>query len=55
MGEIKSMPSKEDFDPVNKYKPDLMKAIVHAADVGNPARPFEICKIWTHKVLGEFF
>jgi hypothetical protein len=55
MGEIKNMPSKEDFDPAGKYKPDIMKALVHAADIGNPARPYEICKIWTLKVLSEFF
>lgn len=56
MGEIKAMPGKEDFDPAAaKYKPDLMKALVHAADVGNPARPFELCKIWAIKIISEFF
>jgi len=29
--------------------------LVHAADIGNPARPFSICKEWTFKVLKEFF
>lgn len=56
MGEIKALPSKEDFDPSStKYKPDIMKALVHAADIGNPSRPYDICKIWTFKVLTEFF
>jgi hypothetical protein len=55
MGEIKAMPNKEDYDPTNKYKPEIMKALVHAADVGNPSRPFDICKIWTMKILSEFF
>jgi hypothetical protein len=32
-----------------------MKSLVHAADIGNPARPFEICKLWSMKVLSEFF
>ena len=49
------MPFKDDFDPVGKHKPDLMKALVHAADIGNPARPYEICKIWSLKCLSEFF
>ena len=41
MGEIKAMPAKDDFSTSGpKYKPDLMKALVHAADIGNPARPF---------------
>ena len=51
MGEIKAMPAKEDFDMSGKYKPDIMKALVHAADIGNPARPFELCKIWALKIL----
>ena len=56
MGEIKALPAKEDFDPAStKYKPEVMKALVHAADVGNPARPFELCKIWALKILSEFF
>ena len=56
MGEIKAMPSKEDFDPAApKYKPDLAKALVHAADIGNPARPFELCKTWAFKIISEFF
>lgn len=32
-----------------------MKALVHASDIGNPARPFDICKIWALKILSEFF
>lgn len=55
MGEIKAMPNKDDFDPANKHKPEMMKALVHAADIGNPSRPFDVCKLWTFKVLSEFF
>jgi hypothetical protein len=44
MGEIKALPGKEDFEPDGKHKADLMKALVHAADIGNPARPHDICK-----------
>ena len=54
--EIKNMASKEDFAPNDgKYKPDIMKALIHAADIGNPSRPFEISKEWAFKVLSEFF
>ena len=49
------MITKDDFDPINKNKPDIMKAMVHAADIGNPARPFDICKMWALKILSEFF
>ena len=43
MAEIKALPSKPDFEPSGKNKYEIMKALVHAGDVGNPARPFEIC------------
>lgn len=49
------MPTKEDYDPITKHKPDIMKALVHAADIGNPARPFDLCKQWAFKILQEFF
>lgn len=55
MGDIKAMPSKEDYDPEGKHKPDIMKALVHAADIGNPSRPYDICKLWSMKILSEFF
>ena len=43
--EIKSMVGKEDFSPSDaKYKPGIMKALIHAADIGNPSRHFEIRK-----------
>lgn len=40
MAELKALPSKDDYDISGKYKPDIMKALVHAADIGNPSRPF---------------
>jgi 3'5'-cyclic nucleotide phosphodiesterase len=55
MGELKALPNKDDYDPSGKYKPDIMKALVHGADIGNPSRPFEVCKIWTFRILSEFF
>lgn len=53
--ELKSLPQKEDYDPSSKHKPDIMRALVHAADVGNPARPFDLCKTWALRILSEFF
>ena len=32
-----------------------MKALVHAADIGNPARPFELAREWSLRILSEFF
>ena len=55
LNEIKGMSMQDNFDPSGKQKPDIMKALVHAADVGNPARPFDMCKVWAIKILQEFF
>ena len=55
MSELKALSAKEDFDPAEKHKVDMMKALVHGADVGNPTRPFDISKVWTLKILNEFF
>jgi len=32
-----------------------MRALVHAGDVGNPARPFDLSKQWALRILSEFF
>lgn len=55
MGEIKAMPIKDDFEPNGKNKADLMKALVHAADIGNASRPYDISKEWAMRCLSEFF
>ena len=55
MGELKALAGKDDFDPANKHKPELMKALVHAADIGNPSRPYALCKDWAMRILSEFF
>ena len=38
-----------------KNKAYLFKALVHAADIGNPTRPFEIAKKWGINIVKEFF
>jgi hypothetical protein len=38
-----------------KNKAYLLKALVHAADIGNPTRPFEIAKKWGVNIVKEFF
>lgn len=32
-----------------------MELMMHSADLGNPCRPWEICKVWTDLVTQEFF
>ena len=55
INDLTNLPKKEDYDPQIKHKPEIMKALVHAADIGNPARPFELAKMWTLRILREFF
>lgn len=44
-----------DFDMREKDKSMMMDLILHTADVGNPARPWELCERWTFRILTEFF
>lgn len=37
-----------------KAKEDAISVLVHAADVSNPAKPFEVYKRWAIKVVAEF-
>ena len=55
MKDIKALSETEDFEPAGKHKGDMMKALVHAADLGNPTRPPATFHIWTMKVHTEFF
>ena len=32
-----------------------MKALVHAADIGNSTRPFDVAKNWSERIIKEFF
>jgi len=36
-------------------KASVLKAVVHATDIGNPARKFGIAKQWARQVVKEFF
>ena len=33
----------------------VMKYMIHCADLSNPAKPLDLCIKWTHKVNEEFF
>jgi len=39
--------------PKNKLL--VMKLILHAADMGNPTKPWIICKAWAYLIMDEFF
>jgi len=33
----------------------MLEAILHAADISNPARPLRTCKMWAERVMNEFY
>jgi hypothetical protein len=33
----------------------MLKNVLHAADISNPTKPWALCKIWSDRVLLEFF
>jgi len=45
---------KPDFEPKNHSK-NLIRSLLHAADLSNPTRPTEVSKFWSFAVLDEFF
>jgi len=55
--EIKALnevvPDDRKLDGSNKRS--LIKALVHASDVNNVTRPFEIAKEWGVRIVKEFF
>ena len=32
-----------------------MESVLHASDISNPFKPFELYEIWTKKVMDEFW
>ncbi|KRX06400.1 hypothetical protein PPERSA_05013 [Pseudocohnilembus persalinus] len=47
--------SQDDFDITSKDKAMCMELILHAADVSNPIKPWDVCFQWTEKVMEEFW
>jgi len=45
----------EDRDLPGKNKRTLVKALVHASDISNVSRPFDIAKDWAERTVKEFF
>ncbi len=54
MKEIDNEASKADFDPV-KNKKNIVRALLHAADLSNGTRITDVSKFWSFNVLEEFF
>jgi hypothetical protein len=45
----------EDFNPSGSDKQLLLNQLIHAADISNPMKPFEIYKEWVKRVFSEFY
>ena len=52
--ELANLPENE-RELNGKNKALLLKAIVHAVDVGNPTRKFDIALEWSRRIVKEFF
>ena len=46
---------EEDRKLDEKNKPSILKAVMHAVDIGNPTRKFEIATKWSKEIVKEFF
>lgn len=55
LADLKGYVNLENFNSKTTHKGDIMKALVHAADIGNPSRKFNICKKWALCIMSEFF
>lgn len=47
----------ENLDSIslNKTKQEFLNIIIHASDISNPTKPFEVYSQWAEKVMAEFF
>lgn len=44
-----------ELDLKDKDKKMIMETVVHAADISNPCKPWNLCKDWTVRIVSEFF
>lgn len=53
---IKTLIERKDFNLEEaKNKEILMKFMFHLADISNPWKPFNLCRLWTDLLFAEFF
>lgn len=54
MQDLANLPEAE-RDLGGKNKASVLRAVVHAVDVGNPTRKFDIALEWARRIVKEFF
>eukprot|EP00937_MAST-01D_sp_MAST-1D-sp2_P001500 g1500.t1 len=52
---LKAQLEEKSIEELKQQNELLAQALVHAADISNPTKPFEISKRWSDKLLVEFF
>lgn len=52
---LKNRIKAPDFNPQTTDKDMLMNQLIHACDISNPTKPFEIYQLWVDRVITEFF
>ena len=55
LAELKSRLDSGEPDLMDKDRSVALENIIHACDIGNPARPREVALEWTFRILDEFF
>ena len=56
LGHLKGRTTANDFDITQgKDKEAAIKFIFHMADISNPAKKWDTCKLWTDLLFVEFF
>jgi len=57
LGHLNSRMRDEDFDPVAEAKDKelFIGFMFHLSDISNPAKPWELCRLWADLIFVEFF
>lgn len=56
LGNLKNRIKAVDFDPKSIGDKDiLLNQLIHACDISNPTKPFEIYQLWVDRVFEEFY
>ena len=55
VAEMKGRQEAQDFDPLGIDKQMILDQCLHASDIGNPCKPWNVCYVWAQQLFEEFF
>mmetsp|Transcript_1237 Transcript_1237/g.1631 ORF Transcript_1237/g.1631 Transcript_1237/m.1631 type:complete len:139 (+) Transcript_1237:2300-2716(+) len=56
LGQLSSRMADEDFKAAETANKELfIKFMFHLADISNPTKPWDLCRLWTDLLFVEFF